>query len=118
MATSQARTTISLHFNSSIISKLICQKHQHQYFPYLVGCSGCFRSHSIHVFPSSTDASTLITLRPPPAGPTPINYIIIKVQTPSLREILQWTCYGRVFCIFKRFSTKDGDSAYRCKHSP
>uniref|UniRef100_A0A0A9GTR8 Uncharacterized protein n=1 Tax=Arundo donax TaxID=35708 RepID=A0A0A9GTR8_ARUDO len=66
MASSQARTAISLAPSRSSTSTSTDQKHQHQYLPYLVGLSGWSSEHTCHVSPPSRVTSTRVTFRPPP----------------------------------------------------
>ena len=64
---SQARTAISLAPRSSSTSTSRDQKHQHQYFPYLLGFSSWSKLQTCHVSPPSRVTSTRVTFFPPPS---------------------------------------------------
>ena len=67
---SHARTAISLATRRLRTSTSMDQKHQHQYFPYLLGFSWCSNEHTCHVSPPSIDISTRVTFFPPPVDHT------------------------------------------------
>lgn len=92
-ASSHALTAISLVPRRSSTSTSRDQKHQHQYFPYLVGFSGWSNVHTCHVSPPSIVTSTRVTFLPPPITKYTTN---VSFQPKKVRNYKITTCQIKV----------------------